>query len=249
MPYPIYMKKNLFFLLIFIVSFSVNAQQLKKGINKDSLFNVSTRNLPQDVRDTLMKEYTSATEQDKELLLFVVTMPRNSKKLMIKNIDSNYNNIANLKSEFLKLVPKNCRVGIEFEPANPNFGVNETINFIIEKDENGGSQTFQDWNLEYNSQKLNEMLKILHWDITILKKVKMLLDNANCISIKNLSTIEIGFARSGMGMYSYLMLDHNLSKEEASRYNDGCRQIFYKQNIVLEYDGGAAGPKCFPDRD
>ncbi len=243
------MKKNIFLFSMLIIALSVNAQQLRKGINKDSLFNVSTKDLPQDMRDTLMKEYTSSTEQNKQFLLFVVTMPRSSKKLMIKNIDSNYANIANLKSEFLKLVPKNCRVGIEFEPANPNFGVNETINFTIEKDENGGSQTFQDWNLEYNSQKLNEMLKILHWDTTILKKIKMLINDANCISIKNLSTIEIGFARSGMGMYSYLILDHNLSKKEASHYDDGCRQIFYKQNIVLEYDGGAAGPQCFPDRD
>ncbi|MBS1521141.1 MAG: hypothetical protein JST50_09100 [Bacteroidetes bacterium] len=243
------MKKNLFILVILLLSVSVHAQQLRKGINKDSLFNVSIKDLPQDVRDTLTKNYTTAPDHEKEFLLFVVTMPRSSKKLMIKNIDSNYAHIANLKSEFLKLTPKNCKIRIEFEPANSNFGINESIDLTIERTSNGASETFQDWQLQYNSEKLNRLLKIAHWDNSTLKKIKLLLDKANCISIENFSTTQIGFARSGMGEYSYLLFDHNLSNEEAKHYNDGCNQIFYKENIVLEYDGGAAGPQCFPDRD
>jgi len=243
------MKKNFFLLLIFILSISVNAQQLRKGINKDSLFNASIKDLPQDVRDTLTKNYTSAPDNLKEFWLFTVTMPRSSKKLMIKNVDSNYANIANLKSEFLKLTSKNCKIRIEFEPANPNFGINESIDLTIEKKNNGESKTFQDWQLQYNSEKLNQMLKIAHWNYTTLKKIKLLLDKANCISIENFSVTQVGFARSGLGVYSYLLCDHNLSKEEAKHYNDGCGQIFYKKNIILEYEGGAAGPQCFPDRD
>ena len=243
------MKKKFSTLLIFILSISVNAQQLRKGINKDSLFNVSIKDLPQDVRDTLTKNYTSAPDNQKEFLLFIVTMPRSSTKLMIKNIDSNYANIANLKSEFLKLTPKNCKIRIEFEPANPNFGINESIDLTIEQKTNGESKTFQDWQLQYNSEKLNRLLKIAHWDNITLKKIKLLLDKANCISIENFSTTRVGFARSGMGEYSYLLFNHNLSNQESKHYNDGCGQIFYKQNIVFEYEGGAAGPQCFPDRD
>lgn len=249
LPYSIYMKKNPLLLLIFIISLSVNAQQLRKGINKDSLFNISIKDLPQDVRDTLTKNYISAPDNQKEYWLFIVTMPRSSKKLLEKNIDSNYTNIAKLKAEFVKLTPKNCKIRIEFEPANPNFGVNESIDLMIEKKENDESKVFQDWQLQYNSKKLNQMLKLIHWDNRILERIKLLLNKANCISIENGPTTEIGFARSGLGEYSYLLFDNNLSQEEAKHHNDGCGQIFYKQNIVLEYGGGAAGPQCFPDRD
>lgn len=239
------------FLLTFLISIALftNAQILKKGINKDSLFNASIKDLPQELRDSIRKEYVSSSDQGKEFLLFVATMPRSSKELLIKNIDLNYSNIAILRSEYLKLVPPNYIVDIEFEPANTNFGINESINLSITENIKDESNVIQDWNLELNSEKLTSMLNVIHWNRETLKKIKSLLQNAKCISIENREITEIGFARSGLGKYSYLIFNHNLSKEEAKRYNDGCNQIFYKDNIVLEYDGGAAGPQCFPDQN
>jgi len=240
--------KKIFFFIFIISAFSANAQQLKKGINVDSLFEASIKDLPQNMRDTLKKEFASSSQQNRDFLLFMVTMPRTSKKLMIKNIDSNYNNIARLKQEYSKLVPRNYQVRIEFEPANPNFSIDESIDLTITKNFNGETSVVQDWQLKPGSEKLNEMLKSIHWNDSTLKEIKKLLHGANCISIENGKIPEIGFGRSGLGEYSYLIFDHELSAVEAKRYTDGCNHIFYKRNIVLKYDGGAAGPQCFPDR-
>ncbi len=240
--------KQIIILSFSIIALSVNAQQLKKGINQDSLFKTSIKDLPQDLQDTLQKEFISSDEKNREFLLFVVTMPRSSKKLMIKNIDSNFSNVEHLKLEYSKLVPHNYKVRIEFEPANPSFGVNENINLRIMSEGKDDYNVKQDWHLEYNSEKLTKMLKIINWDSETLKKIKSMLHQANCISIENGDTAEIGFARSGLGEYSYLIFSHDLSKDEAKSYNNRCYYIFYKRNIVLKYDGGAAGPQCFPDR-
>lgn len=90
------------------------------------------------------------------------------------------------------------------------------------------------------------MLKVVHWNAKTLTQIKKLLQKANCISIENGKITEIGFGRSGLGKYSYRIFDHELSSEEAKDYTDGCNNIFYKRNIVLEYRGGAIGPQCFP---
>jgi len=95
--------------------------------------------------------------------------------------------------------------------------------------------------------KLTEMFKLLNWDYNTLKKIEKLLTDANCISIKNGSITEIGFAISGLGKYSYLIFDKNLTGTQINEYNDGCSTIFYEKNIVLQYGGGAIGPQCFPD--
>lgn len=52
-----------------------------------------------------------------------------------------------------------------------------------------------------------------------------------------------------MGKYSYLIFDRPLSEAEKKDYDDKCEYIFYKENIVLEYGGGAIGTQCFPDPD
>jgi len=243
----IYMKINLVFFFTIII-LSVNAQQLRQGINKDSLFDVSIKDLPQNLRDSLKRGFKSSSDQEKEFLLFIVTMPRTSKSLMIKNIDSNYANIERLKSEYSKVVPPNYEVQVEFEPANINFGIDESIDLRITKKINNESTVLQDWHLKYGSQRLKEMLEVIHWDDNTLKQIKALLKKANCISIKNGKITEIGFGRNGLGEYSYLIFNHQLSTSEVNLYYDGCNNIFYKRNIVLEYEGGAVGAQCFPEQ-
>lgn len=55
----------------------------------------------------------------------------------------------------------------------------------------------------------------------------------------------IGFARSGMGKYSYKLFDNQLTENQKQRYNNGCEYIFYKDSVVLEYGGGTIRPQCF----
>lgn len=50
-----------------------------------------------------------------------------------------------------------------------------------------------------------------------------------------------------MGIFSYVIFDQNLSENKIEDYNDGCTYIFYKDNVVLEYSGGAIGMQCFPE--
>jgi len=48
-----------------------------------------------------------------------------------------------------------------------------------------------------------------------------------------------------MGKYSYKVFEKQLEIKEKKEYNNSCEYIFYKDNIVLEYRGGAIGPQCF----
>lgn len=88
---------------------------------------------------------------------------------------------------------------------------------------------------------------MLKWTNATLTTIKKLLADAHCVSIENGQIAVIGFARSGLGKYSYLWFNTNLTAKQIKMYNDGCNSIFYKNNIVLEYEGGAAGAQCFPD--
>jgi hypothetical protein len=236
-----------YIILIAIVTFflSAQAQEFNKSVNKDSLLNASIKDLPPDLKADLLKQYQAESESDKEFLLFMLSMPRSSKKLMIKNIESNYANINRLKVEYSKLAPQNYEVSIEFNPANKNFNIPESIDLRITKNENKETTVSQEWQLAYDSPKLKEMLQTIGWSNETLKTIKKLLHEANCVSIQNGKVTEIGFARSGMGKYSYQIFDHDLTKLEVKQNNDGCTSIFYKKNIVLEYGGGAVGPQCF----
>jgi len=106
-----------------------------------------------------------------------------------------------------------------------------------------------DWNLKINSQKVDTLLNCLDWTRETLKILKTKLDAANCISIESNKispkSITIGFKRSGMGKYYYKIFDEPLTDSLILKYNDGCTYIFYKDNIVLEYGGGAFGMQCF----
>lgn len=241
---------KLFILLIlssFALTISVVGQEFNKSINRDSLLQVIIRKLPEDRKAQFLKTYNEGNEQSKEFLLFMFSMPTSSKKEMITNIDSNFNKITLLKTSYLKLVPKDYIVSIEFNPADKIASTKESIDLKIEHVNNKERDLKQEWNLEYNSKKLVQMIKPLGWTNATLTTIKELLGDANCVSIENGDVTTVGFARSGMGKYSFKLFDKRLTSEQIKKYNDGCTYIFYKTNIVLEYGGGAVGPQCFPD--
>jgi len=110
---------------------------------------------------------------------------------------------------------------------------------------NGLQVESNNWNLKPNSNELANVLKYLNWTNETLLNIKNLLKDADCISIENGINTKIGFARGGMGLYSYLIFNNNLSLKQIGEYNNGCEYIFYKENIVLQFGGGAIGPQCF----
>ena len=223
-------------------------QTFNKSINKDSLLQVILKKLPEERRSEFLKTYKKGNEETKEFMLFMGLMPTSSKKELIANIDSNFAKINYLRTEYSKLVPNGYIVSIEFNPADIMAMTRESIDLRIEHISNGQTDVKQEWNLEYNSRKLNQMLKPLSWTNETIHSIKQLLSDANCVSIKNGEITTVGFARSGMGKYFFKLFNNDLTGEEIKQYNDGCTYIYYKKNIVLEYGGGAIGPQCFPDK-
>lgn len=231
----------------FTLTINICGQEFNKTVNKDSLLQTILKDLPEPKKSELLKMYNEGNDQTKEFFLIMFSMPRSSKKELISNIDSNFDKINLLKTLYLKLVPKDYIVSIEFNPADKIASTKESIDLGIEHKYNKQTDYKKEWNLEYNSKKLGQMIKPLGWTNATLTTIKNLLADANCVSIENGDITTVGFARSGMGKYSFKLFDKDLSSEQIKEYNDSCMYIFHKKNIVLEYGGGAVGSQCFPD--
>ena len=238
---------SILILAYLLCTFKATGQEFNKSINKDSLLKTIIKGMTESKKKEFLETYNSGNDQSKEFLLFMCSMPKSSKKELTKNIDLNYEKINTLKIQYAKLVPVNYTVSIEFNPENKIVSTKETIDLKIVLLKDKETSVTQEWNLEYNSQKLNSMLDMLKWTNKTLIIIKKLLTDANCVSIENGQITTIGFARSGMGKYSYLLFNNNLTAAQVKQYNNGCSDIYYKNNIILEYEGGAVGPQCFPD--
>ncbi|KUJ49931.1 hypothetical protein [Chryseobacterium sp. JAH] len=255
------MKQIALILAIFYSAINLNAQNIKfrENIDKDSLFNVAVQKLPIEMRGDFTKTYKSGNEQEKEFLLFMTLMPESNKQELIANFENKKTEIQRLKTEFQKLVPKNYVVDIEFKPESKILTVSEEITIKIYKVKKKEEKEYadeiersddlkvisQNWNLKPNSNELGKIIKSIGWTNQTLDKIKKLLNDANCISIENGKITTIGFARSGMGKYYYKIFEKPLSEKSKTEYNNNCQYIFYKDNIVLEYGGGAIGSQCF----
>lgn len=221
----------------------------------DTALNNLLKDIPKELQADFTKEYNKMSPEQKkqmlELMDFFASMPKSSKKELIQNVDTNYNNIAALKAFFNKIIPPEYSIYIELKPAEKVLNLDESIDFWVSKKNNSGQyeSIFQQWNVELKSAKLDSLLRLTPLTRNHLQELKAYLDKANCISISNRDICEIGYARSGMGKYSYLVFDMPLTANEKKQYNNGCTYIFYKDNIVLEYGGGAVGTQCFPDKE
>lgn len=242
------MIRMLYVCLFVLMAPNIVAQKLNKHINKDSLFKALIKPFPANKQKELQAVYKEGSETEREFLLFMLYMPRSSKKELIENIDTNFPNIERLKKEYEQLVPQGYTVSIEIEPADTVFEKKETINIKgFKKEGIATTPLFAEWDVKNDDKKLDTILNILSWNSSTLSKIKVLLANAKCVSIENGPITTIGFARSGMGMYKYKLFDHDLTSEEIKHYNTGCTYIYHRKNMVLEYGSGAIGPTCFPD--
>lgn len=157
------------------------------------------------------------------------------KKDLIENYTLKSREINELKQYVELITPKHKTVDIEFD-NNRNLGIFHVI-------EEGNYDN--NWNVPINSLKADTLLNKLHWNRQILKTLKEKLDKANCISVNTDKPFTVGFQRSGMGIYFYKIFDKLLTDSLKKEYDDGCTFIFYKDNIVLEFGGGAIGQQCF----
>jgi len=160
-----------------------------------------------------------------------------SYKDLTENYELKSKEIFELKNYTNSIVPKNKSVFIEFEDDNLLGIFHVTVDG--NRDEN--------WDVKINSGKADTLLQKLGWTAETLKTLKSKLDDANCISVANRDPFQIGFHRSGMGEYFYNLFDKPIADSLKAQYNDSCTFIIFKDNVVLEWGGGAIGNQCFPD--
>ena len=147
----------------------------------------------------------------------------------------NKNELAEIKKYINSITPNGKYVDIEFD-NDKNLRI-----FHLSTE----TERSNNWDLKINSSKTDSLLIELGWTHETLITLKNKLDKANCISVSNGEPTNIGFQRSGMGIYSFNLFEKPLNKSEFSNYNDSCSYILVNDKIVLQYDGGAIGSQCF----
>ena len=213
----------------------------------DSVFALLIKKIPKPNR-VKFKEFFDAMTDKERSFFYLMSLPVSSKKELIQNIDSNYINIKATIILFKELIPSEMEIRIQFNPPDKQPNTGESIDLSCSRNAKSGDRTllFQEWNVGISSKELDSILIQINMNKTQLEKLRVALLKAHCISIENSDPVEVGFARSGMGLYSYLIFDRNLKDSEKKHYNNGCEYIYYKDNIVLEFEIGAVGSPCFP---
>lgn len=193
--------------------------------------------------------------------LFLLLSCEPNKKDLIGNLTTKEKEIIELKSFFNSIVPEGYSVFIEFKNKE------EIDLWVFDGEKNSFGEItamFMQWSInpyDYKEEtpiphdstkwapktKSLELVKQkLKWTDDTFREIKEMLDNANCISIKNGDPTKIGFARRGLGKYSYLIFGSSISDSLKTEYNNNCTHIFYSDKVILEWGGGAIGSQCFP---
>ena len=140
--------------------------------------------------------------------------------------------------DFIK--PKDYTVDIEFTDEKLLSRLT-----IYKKD--SSKVVYQKWDVPIGEMQSQELTTYLEWSGNEVKTLKEKLDKANCISVEDGEPIKIGFKRSGMGMFSFVIF-RNKGKD-IQNFNNGCDYIMVNRNIALQYGGGAIGTQCFPNKN
>lgn len=235
------------FLLSFILFLSANTYSQSEF--PSSILEKLESKLSSTEVEKIKTEYAHADESTKAVMLSVYSMPLSSKRELTDNYEKKKNEIIELKNTFEKMVPKGYVVFLELKESEYTPGMIQAIDLQVYKENALGELDMidGDWDMIYGSDELDELLALVGWDRMTLLALKNIMQTANCISIQNGDYAEIGFARSGLGKYFYRLYSKKLSKPQISELNDGCEFIYYKDNVVLRYVGGMAGPQCFVD--
>lgn len=165
----------------------------------------------------------------------IFTGPSYTKQDLIENYEKKDREILEVKAFIDSKISSDTYIDIEFD--NGDLGI-----FHIKKDGVYNSN----WNLDIDAKKTDSLLSVIGWTKNDLNTLKEKLESANCISVASGNPTKIGWQRSGMGKFFYDIFNEKLTDSLIRQYNGGCTHIYYKDNIVLEYGGGAIGPQCFP---
>ena len=165
----------------------------------------------------------------------IFTGPSYTKHDLIDNFEQRTREVIEVKSFIDANISKDVYIDIE-------FGKGDLRIFHVQK--NGLYDS--NWNLKIDSKKTDSLLTVIGWTKKDLQILEDKLEEANCISVASGNPTRIGWQRSAMGKFFYTIFNQNLTDSLISEYNGGCTYIFLKDNVVLEYGGGAIGPQCFP---
>lgn len=242
-----FMQNRIILILISLFfTLTANAQSL----SEQEIFDKLKQKYSPEAYQKAVDEYRLANDTIKTIMLRIYSMPMSSRQETIDNYETHIQDITRLKNEFVKAVPKGYIVSLNIEFGSAPLYSITSIDLMISKKGKDGKPEFIDgeFDMEYGSERLDQLLKILKWDAMTFSNFRNMMQMANCCSIENGSPIEIGFKRSGLGKYSYLIFNTDmLTVPQIKAYNDGCQYKYYKKNVVLKYEGGMAGPQCFTD--
>lgn len=187
-------------------------------------------------------------------------LPLSSEKELKDNFAKKYKEISVLKSYFNSITHQNLDVYIEFEQEK---SIDLKV-YYKSAQKYQRRALFEQWDINpYNfkheaspldsgelapeTTSLEAVKNRLGWTDETFRTLKKYLDKANCISVTNGEPTNVGFRRTGMGMYFYDLFDKPLGDSLKNIYNDSCQYRLYNDTVVLEYGGGAIGGQCFPD--
>lgn len=153
-----------------------------------------------------------------------------------KHFSEKEKEIRILKQYFRTVTPDHTFIEIEFD------GNRSLFRFGYELPD---GTRFLDWDLHTHTERMDSLIRPLGWTRATLQQIKTHLDNAGCIKIESGEPGSIGFQRSGMGMYSFIVFDQPVPDSLKRRYNDSCACILVAERLALGYGGGAIGSQCF----
>lgn len=240
------MKKILLAIGIFCICTTGMAQKTQT----DSIFDALNLKFSPAALEDAKRDYDLANDTIKAIMLKVYSMPMSSRAELIQNYEERSAEIENLVNEFNQVIPKDFIVSLEIRTKGDLLHTIEGIDLqVYKKDSEGKPKLINaDWDLKYDSNELYTLLETIGWDPMTFSNIKNMMQLANCISLENGDQTRVGFARSGLGKYSYLIFPTPLlTVSQIKSFNNECRYIYYKKNVVLEYIGGMAGPQCFTD--
>ena len=189
--------------------------------------------------------------------MFISSCGMNSIEGMKNNIDKKSKEIMDLKNYFIEIVPENYVIRIQYNSSNNvDLFVYESIGDSTKREklfgqwdvnlDNYKESPQTDYEKKYHGKTKSMKLvkEKLNWDRETFRELYKKLNSADCIGICNREPVEIEYRFSGMALLSFLVFDENLTDEQKDDYSDDCMQMFYKENIVLQYGSGATGSLC-----
>lgn len=148
-----------------------------------------------------------------------------------------------VKRYFNSIVPANKVVEIEFKSDD------KIAKWEIHpgKSDSGQAVKFSERNLDINSGKVNEALKMLRWTPNTLEALKQRLDAAGCIGIQSGEPARVSYQHHGSDTYYFNVFSTPIPDSLKAHYNDSCQYVYINSRLVVENGGEGMGSHCFPN--